>query len=71
MISNMKTNSNKSTVKKAPNANQLQVNLLRQKNQHKSEEFGSDINAVIDVNNYVDLLKSESKLPVSERTAWH
>ena len=72
MVSNMKTNPNKSNVKKAPTANMLQVNLMRQKSQHQHEEFGSEDNPVINTNNFVDLRKSEdNEQPVSERTAWH
>lgn len=72
MVSNMKTYPNKSNVKKAPTAKKLQVNLMRQKNQHQHEEYSSEVNPVIDTNNFVELLKSEdNEQPVSERTAWH
>ena len=68
----MKTNHNKSTVKKTPNANRLQVNLMHQKSQIQHEEYGSEVNPVIDTNNFVELQKSKNnERPVSERTAWH
>ncbi|AWE07380.1 hypothetical protein DCE79_08345 [Lysinibacillus sp. 2017] len=67
----MTTNRNKSTVKKEPTANKLQVNLKRQESQQ--EEFSPEFN--FSSGKFNDFVKkqrpADNNQPVSERTAWH
>lgn len=57
----MNMNHNKSTYKKKPRADQL--NVLPKRKNNKQEEFGVEHDARQDT--------AGQKQPVSERTAWH